>query len=84
MDEVNALIGKYIAQERTIILAVVPATQDVATVGILEEAKKHDPEGVRTIGVITKPDLVPEGSEDEVLAVLQNIRYCRFKKFHIH
>ena len=35
---------------------------------ILERALRVDPSGERTIGVLTKPDLVGEGSEDEVLA----------------
>lgn len=29
---------------------------------------------MRTIGVLTKPDLIGPGNEDEVLAVLHNIR----------
>ena len=40
-------VEKYLSQERTIILAVVPANQDVATVDILERAKRVDPEGNR-------------------------------------
>jgi interferon-induced GTP-binding protein Mx len=47
MAQVNALVEKYLLQERTIILAVVPANQDVATVDILERAKRVDPEGNR-------------------------------------
>jgi hypothetical protein len=34
-----AVLWSYIVQERTIILAVVPANQDVATVDILERAR---------------------------------------------
>lgn len=33
-----------------------------------------DPEGDRTIGVLTKPDLVGPGNEDEAAAVLKNVR----------
>ncbi|CAM9724999.1 unnamed protein product [Chrysoparadoxa australica] len=72
--EVNALIESYLGQERTIILAIVPANQDVATVDILERAQAVDPNGERTIGVLTKPDLIGPGNEDEVVAVLQNRR----------
>ena len=72
--EVNGLINDYLRQERTIILAVIPSNQDIATVDILERAAVVDPKGVRTIGVLTKPDLIGPGSEDEVLAVLHNIR----------
>lgn len=48
--------------------------QDIATVDILERAQKVDPRGERTIGVLTKPDLIGPGNEDEVLAVLHNVR----------
>jgi interferon-induced GTP-binding protein Mx len=33
-----------------------------------------DPAGERTIGVLTKPDLIGPGNEDEVTAVLHNVR----------
>ncbi len=62
------------AAPRTIILAVVPANQDIATIDILERARLVDPLGDRTMGVLTKPDLVGPGSEAEVLAVLRNER----------
>ena len=74
MNDVHALIAKYLKQQRTIMLAVIPANVDVATVDILERAKKQDKTGDRTIGVLTKPDLVDRGGEDEVLAVLENVR----------
>ncbi|KAG5178451.1 Mgm1-like protein [Tribonema minus] len=74
IPEVSALIDAYLRQERTIILAIVPANQDVATVDILERAARVDPSGERTIGVLTKPDLIGPGNEDEVIAVLSNRR----------
>ena len=74
IGQVNDLINAYLKQERTIVLAVVPANQDIATIDILERARVMDPEGVRTLGVLTKPDLVGPGSEGEVLAVLRNER----------
>lgn len=44
VHKVNGLIENYLSSERTIILAIVPANQDVATVDILERAKKvHSP-----------------------------------------
>lgn len=33
-----------------------------------------DPEGDRTIGVLTKPDLIGPGNEEEAVAVLKNVR----------
>ncbi|KAJ8610480.1 hypothetical protein CTAYLR_007776 [Chrysophaeum taylorii] len=74
IGDVNTMIERFLKQERTIVLAIVPANQDVATVDILERALRVDPTGERTIGVLTKPDLVGEGAEDEVVSVLRNER----------
>lgn len=72
--EVTDLIQGYVKQERTILLVVVPSTQDVATIEALEWASRADPSGNRTIGVLTKPDLIDQGAETEVAAVLSNKR----------
>jgi Dynamin central region/Dynamin GTPase effector domain len=72
--EVRDLVQSYMVQERTIILVVVPSTQDVATVEALEWAARYDSSGQRTIGCMTKPDLVDVGAEDETIAVLTNQR----------
>jgi interferon-induced GTP-binding protein Mx len=69
---IDDLIAKYMQQKRTILLAVVPLTQDIATVEVLERCAKHDPEGFRTIGVLTKPDLINPGAEQEAVQVLLN------------
>ena len=68
------LLECYLKQERTIILCVIPSNVDIATVDILERAHKVDPDGVRTIGVLTKPDTIGEGNEEEVLQVVQGLR----------
>lgn len=72
VSQVNGLIEKYIAMPNTIILAVVPCNQDIATVDILERASTVDPLGLRTIAVLTKPDLVNPGAEEEIVEILQN------------
>ncbi|KAK3954257.1 P-loop containing nucleoside triphosphate hydrolase protein [Pseudoneurospora amorphoporcata] len=64
---VERMVKRYMANERTIVLAVVPALSDPATERILQLAKEADPSGVRTIGVLTKADLVYEK------AVLSNL-----------
>lgn len=74
VTQVRDLIQSYMQQERTIVLVVVPCTQDVATNEALEWANRYDPSGERTIGVMTKPDLVDRGAEDEVVKVLTNQR----------
>ncbi|CAF4050745.1 unnamed protein product [Adineta steineri] len=51
------LIKHFIKQEGSVILCVFPANLDVATVESFTLASEVDPNGVRTIGVITKSDL---------------------------
>lgn len=68
------LIKNYVDQERTILLVVIPCTQDIATIEALEWASAADSTGKRTIGVLTKPDLIDDGAENEVAEVLSNRR----------
>ncbi len=62
---VTEITDQYISQPRTICLAVVSATNDYANQGILKKVRKVDPEGDRTLGIITKPDRIPSGSGSE-------------------
>ncbi len=48
------ILNRYARDPRTIILCVVPANQDLSTSDALQMAFQEDPEGIRTIGVITK------------------------------
>lgn len=62
---VAEITDSYIRQPRTICLAVVSATNDAANQPILQRVRKFDPQGERTLGVITKPDRLSEGSGSE-------------------
>ncbi|RDW63442.1 hypothetical protein BP6252_10987 [Coleophoma cylindrospora] len=62
MAMVRELVKTYIKEDRTIILAVLPSNVDIATQEILELAEEYDKNGERTLGVLTKPDLVFEAS----------------------
>ncbi|GAT24032.1 interferon-induced GTP-binding protein Mx2 [Aspergillus luchuensis] len=55
---------------RTVILAVLPSNVDLATQEILKLAKDYDGNGERTLGVLTKPDLVIEQSAKAALCSL--------------
>ncbi|GJJ08304.1 hypothetical protein Clacol_002515 [Clathrus columnatus] len=70
-EKVSALCDKYI-REPNIILAVCAADVDLANSPALRASRKVDPLGLRTIGVITKMDLVPP---DQGAAVLSGNRY---------
>lgn len=72
IEQVNTLIDSYISSPNTIILAVVPSNQDIATIDILERAAQVDTTGIRTIGVLTKPDLISPGGEGELVDVFLN------------
>lgn len=61
--QVRQMITKYIEQERTIILMVCPARMDLEADPALELVKEFDPTGSRTIGVLTKVDLMNDGTD---------------------
>lgn len=53
---------RYVGDPRTIILCVIPANADMTTSDGLQMARQCDPKGVRTIGVITKIDIMDKGT----------------------
>lgn len=53
----------YIQDPRTIILAVLPANQDVSVSDALQLARHVDPQGIRSIGVVTKIDIMDAGTD---------------------
>ncbi|XP_037530780.1 dynamin 3a isoform X1 [Nematolebias whitei] len=60
--QIRDIIMQYICKENCLILAVTPANTDLANSDALKLAKDVDPQGQRTIGVITKLDLMDEGT----------------------
>ncbi|XP_037325390.2 dynamin 3a isoform X2 [Pungitius pungitius] len=61
--QVRDMILQVICKENCLILAVTPANTDLANSDALKLAKDVDPQGQRTIGVITKLDLMDEGTD---------------------
>lgn len=59
----KGLVTKYCKDERTIILCVIPANADMTTSESLQLAMELDPSGVRTVGVITKIDIMDKGTD---------------------
>ena len=72
ISRVRALVNRYLKQERTVILAVIPANVDMHNVEILQAAEEADPQGNRTVAIITKPDLIDAGAEQSVIDLLLN------------
>ena len=57
------MVRHYCASPDTLILCVVPANIDLANSDALKFATQLDPQGERTIGVLTKIDLMDEGQD---------------------
>ncbi|XP_015672413.1 interferon-induced GTP-binding protein Mx isoform X2 [Protobothrops mucrosquamatus] len=72
--QIMKLIQSYITKQETINLVVVPSNVDIATTEALKMAQTVDPEGERTLGILTKPDLIDEGTEDETIDIVRNQR----------
>lgn len=67
---IKNLIMSRIRDERVLILAVTPGSVDIVTSGALEFSKIVDPDGERTIGVLTKMD---EATNNET--IIKNLDY---------
>uniref|UniRef100_A0A4W6FAD1 Dynamin-1-like protein n=1 Tax=Lates calcarifer TaxID=8187 RepID=A0A4W6FAD1_LATCA len=61
--QIRELIVKYISNPNSIILAVTAANTDMATSEALKVAREVDPDGRRTLAVVTKLDLMDAGTD---------------------
>ena len=83
-EDIQCLIDDYMKNSRCVILAVIPANVDFHNSQIMADAKKVDPETKRTLPVITKPDLIDTGAEEDVKELLLGRKTNTFEKgFHM-
>ncbi|XP_064649943.1 dynamin-1-like isoform X8 [Lineus longissimus] len=61
--QIRNMLMEFITKDNCLVLAVSPANTDLANSDALKIAKEVDPQGIRTIGVITKLDLMDEGTD---------------------
>ncbi|XP_010770997.1 dynamin-1-like protein [Notothenia coriiceps] len=61
--QIRELIYKYISNPNSIILAVTAANTDMATSEALKVSRDIDPDGRRTLAVVTKLDLMDAGTD---------------------
>ncbi|KAK3844312.1 MAG: P-loop containing nucleoside triphosphate hydrolase protein [Linnemannia gamsii] len=73
-DTIRAINRRFIQDPRTIILAVVPANADLENSRSLSEAGAYDPDGERTIPIVTKPDRIEGGLLPDWIEVVLNRR----------
>ncbi|CAH2219119.1 interferon-induced GTP-binding Mx1-like isoform X1 [Pelobates cultripes] len=71
-DKIKRLIKQYIQKQETICLVVVPCNVDIATTEALEMAREIDPNGERTLGILTKPDLIDKCTEENIVNIVNN------------
>ena len=69
-DRIRNLLGNYIKDPCSIIMAVMPARTDIEADLALDLVKEYDPDGLRTIGILTKLDLMNE--ETDITPYLEN------------
>ncbi|GIZ48190.1 hypothetical protein CKM354_001126100 [Cercospora kikuchii] len=79
VDAVHALVDTYMQNPRSIILAVVQAGNDIANQPVIRKSKMYDHSGERTIGIITKPDLINRGTEGRIALLARNEDTTRLK-----
>ena len=65
IDLVEDMVQSYMSSKRSVILAVIHAGSDYETQRTLNLTKKHDPEGERSLGILTKPDVLENEPEKE-------------------
>ena len=75
VEVIQTMVRNYMANPRSIILAIVSAKNDYANQIVLKLAKEFDSYGKRTLGIVTKPDTLPigSGSEKSFVELVQNL-----------
>ncbi|NWI17380.1 MX protein, partial [Crypturellus soui] len=71
-DQIKNLLKNIISSKETLNLVVVPCNVDIATTEALKMAQVVDPRGERTLGILTKPDLVDKGTEESIVKIIRN------------
>ena len=69
----KGMARRYVSDPRTIILCVTSANADLSTSDGLMMAKEVDPNGIRTIGVLTKIDIMDKGTNAKRMLTGQDI-----------
>ncbi|KAL4066185.1 P-loop containing nucleoside triphosphate hydrolase protein [Scleroderma citrinum] len=74
IELVKNLVISYIEKPSCVILLTVACETDFENQGAHHLAKQYDPEGRRTVGVLTKPDRIPQGEEESWIRLIRNER----------
>lgn len=84
IEAINQIASDYMKRPRTIILAVVAGNTDYATQVVLKKARDCDSRGLRTLGIVTKPDLSRTiGLDDKFLKLVKNEEFTFDLGWHV-
>ncbi|WAR58045.1 hypothetical protein PtB15_5B276 [Puccinia triticina] len=83
VQEIAKLVETYIAEPRTIVLAVIPANHDFVNNVAISYIRRFDEAGKRTLCVLTKPDLLDRGTEGPVFEILSGKLWHLSRGYHI-
>ncbi|XP_047337944.1 phragmoplastin DRP1A-like [Impatiens glandulifera] len=61
--DIENMVRSFIEKPNSVILAISPANQDLATSDAIKISREVDPTGERTLGVLTKIDLMDKGTD---------------------
>ena len=75
IDLVKNLIVDTVKKPNTLIAAVISCKDDMENQMINQLARTYDPTGSRTIGILTKIDMIEDGVEAEWINILANKKY---------
>lgn len=62
---IRIMVKSYMEEQRSVVLAIVSAQEDIGMQHVTTLARRADVEGSQTIGIITKPDTLPKGLKSE-------------------
>jgi len=82
IDMIASLCETYCSPANTVIIACYSCNDDMENQAVHKIARDVDELGMRTIGVLTKPDLIVPGTEDSWIRVFQNKKYLLQKGYY--
>jgi GTP-binding protein EngB required for normal cell division len=80
---VERLANRYMSQKSSIILTIVSGKYDIALQTVHNRVLQHDPQGLRTMGIITKADFIRANSQFLSLARNEEPKYRYGLGWHV-
>eukprot|EP00398_MALV-I-01_sp_L67-1_P000706 gene706-764_t len=75
IEIIRNMCVKYVQPANTIILQCFTCSDDMDNQAVRQLAREVDTDGKRTIAVLTKPDQIQEGEEDDWLRIMENRKF---------